>query len=181
MKIHICGIYGSGKSTLARILSKEFGLKYYSLDDIKYEVKYSKVRSVEERIKKLQKICNLPKWITEGTWSNYAEDAFKKADIIVVMNTSKLLCVYRILNRYIFRGKQENDTLLKAIKLAKEVYRYHFTKNPVSLHSHKKIIRKYSKRCLILRKKSEIQYIIRTIKESSFLGKKKQKFFSSTY
>ena len=117
MKIHICGIYGSGKSTLAKILSKEFGIKSYALDDIKYKIKYSKIRPVEERIKKLQEICNLPEWITEGTWSNYAEDAFKKSDIIIFMNTSKILCIYRILNRHIFRKKHKNDTLFEALKL----------------------------------------------------------------
>ena len=83
MRIHICGIYGSGKSVLAKILSKEFGIKSYALDDIKYKVKYNQIRSVEERIKKLKKICSLPEWITEGTWSNYAEDAFQKADVII--------------------------------------------------------------------------------------------------
>ena len=166
MKIHICGIYGSGKSTLAKILSKEFRIESYALDDIKYEVKYSKIRSVEERIKKLREICSLPEWITEGTWSNYAEDAFKKADIIIIMDTSKLLCIYRILNRHIFRKKHENDTLFGALKLAKEVYKYHFTKNPVSLHSHKNLIKKYNKKYLFLRKKSEIPKIIEIIKNS---------------
>ncbi len=168
MKIHICGIYGSGKSSLAKILSKEFGVKSYALDDIKYEIKYSKILSVEERIKKLQKICGLTDWITEGTWSNYAEEAFKKADLIILMGTSKLLCVYRILNRHILRPKHENDTFLEALKLAREVYKYHFTKNPVSLHTHNEIINKYKKKCLVLRKKSEIPDIIQTIKHLLF-------------
>ncbi len=166
MRIHICGIYGSGKSTLAKILSKEFKIKSYALDDIKYEVKYSKILSVEKRIKKLQEICSLPEWITEGTWSNYAEDAFKKADIIIIMNTSKLLCIYRILSRHLFRKKHENDTLFEALKLAKEVYKYHFTKNPVSLHAHKILVGKYGKKYLFLRKKSEIPKVIEIIKKS---------------
>ena len=165
MKIHICGIYGSGKSTLAKILSKEFGIKSYALDDIKYEIKYSKIRSAEERIKKLREICNLSEWVTEGTWSNYAEDAFKKADIIVFMNTSKILCVYRILNRHIFRANHENDTIFEALKLVREVYKYHFTKNPVSLYAHNEIIKKYNKKYLVLRKKSGIPKIIKNIKE----------------
>ena len=166
MRIHICGIYGSGKSTLAKILSKGFGIKSYALDDMKYEIKYSKIRSVEERIKKVQKICNLTSWITEGTWSNYAEDAFKKADIIILMDTAKLLCVYRVLNRHILRPKYENDTFWGALKLAKEVYKYHFTKNPVSLYAHKILIDKYGKKYLFLRKKSEIPKLIEIIKKS---------------
>ena len=56
MKIHICGIYGSGKSTLAKILSKEFNIPFYSLDDIKYIKKYSEIRSVNDRIKEVKKI-----------------------------------------------------------------------------------------------------------------------------
>lgn len=164
MKIHIFGIYGSGKSTLAKILSKEFGIKVYALDDLKYEIKYSKILSVEERIKKLQEICNLSEWVTEGTWSNYAEDAFKKADIIIFINTSKILCIYRILIRYMFREKHENDTLFEALKLAREVYKYHFTKQSISLHTHNEIIRKHNKKYLVLRKKSEIPKVIKDIK-----------------
>jgi len=166
MRIHICGIYGSGKSTLAKILSKKFKIKSYSLDDIKYEIKYSRILSVERRIKKIQEICSLPEWITEGTWSNYAEDAFRKADIIIIMNTSTILCVYRILNRHLFREKHENDTLFEALKLAKEVYKYHHTKNPVSLHVHKSLIEKYSKNHIILRKKSEIPKVIEMINKN---------------
>lgn len=165
MKIHICGTYGSGKSTLAKVLSKEFGIRCYALDDLKYEVKYNKIRPVEERIKKLQEICSLPEWITEGTWSNYAEDAFKKADVIIVMNTSKLLCIYRILNRHIFRAKYENDTFFEALKLAKEVFKYYFTKDPVSLYMHKNLIKKYNKRQLIIRKKLEIPEVIEKVKK----------------
>jgi len=166
MKIHICGIYGSGKSTLAKILSEKFRIPYYSLDDIKYIKKYSKIRSVEERITKIREICNRSQWITEGTWSNYAEDAFKKADIIIIMKTSKSLCIYRILTRHLFREKYENDTLFEALKLAKEVYRYHFTKSPVSSHSHNELIKKYGKKYLYLRKKSEIPKIIKLISKN---------------
>jgi adenylate kinase family enzyme len=170
MKIHICGVYGSGKSTLAKILSKKLGIKNYSLDDLKYEIKYSKIRSVEERMKKLQEICFLPEWVTEGTWSNYAEEAFKKADVVIVMNTSKFICVYRILSRHISREKHENDTLFEAIKLAREVFRYYFTKNPVSLYAHKDLIRRYKKRYLIIRKKSEIPKIIKKISKFNLFG-----------
>jgi adenylate kinase family enzyme len=164
MKIHICGIYGSGKSTLAKILSRELGIRCYALDDIKYEVKYSKIRTVEDRIKRVREICNLPEWITEGTWSDYAEDAFKKADIVIVMNTSKLVCAYRVLKRHLIRKKHEKDTLLGALKLAKTVYGYHLTKAPVSLHAHKNLMKKYKKRCFVIEKKSEIPLIIKKIK-----------------
>lgn len=166
MKIHICGIYGSGKSTLASILSKELGLKSYSLDDIKYEIKYNKIKPVEQRIKEVQKICNLNNWITEGAWSNYAEDAFKKADIVIIMNLPKIICAYRIIKRYLSRKKQKNDTFLEALKLIREVYKYHFTKNPVSLHMHKNLIERYNKKYFLVKRKSEIPEVIENVKES---------------
>lgn len=165
MKIHICGIYGSGKSTLAKILSKEFNVPSYSLDDIKYIKKYSKIRSVNDRIKEVKKICRFKNWITEGTWSDYAEDAFRKADIVIIMKTSKLLCVYRVLSRHLSRKKYENDTFLEALKLSKKVYRYYSGKEPVSLYAHKNLIKKYRKKFIYLKKKSEIPRVIDFLRE----------------
>lgn len=168
MRIHICGIYGSGKSTLASILSKEFGIKNYALDDIKYEVKFTKIRPVEERISELQRICNLKQWITEGTWSNFAEDAFKKADLIILVKTSKLLSAYRILRRHLLRDKHHNDTFVEALKLVKEIYKYYFTKQPVSLHMHLTLIGKYKKKLIIMRNKSDIPKIISYIRKDFY-------------
>lgn len=160
MKIHICGIYGSGKSTLAKKLSEILKINSYSLDDIKYEVKFSKIRPVDVRIKEVQKICDLDNWITEGTWSNYAEDAFRKADIIILMNTPKILCSFRILRRYLLRKKYERDTLLEAIKLVREVYRYYLTKNPVSLYMHKDLIQRHKKKSIIVRSNKDLNKIL---------------------
>ena len=81
------------------------------------------------------------------------------------MKTSKLICISRILKRHIFRMKYENDTLFEALKLVREVYKYQFTKIPVSLHAHNEIIKKYNKKCLVLIRKSEISNIIKNIKE----------------
>ncbi len=165
MKMHICGIYGSGKSALARILSEEFGIDYYSLDDIKYKVKYSQVRSVEDRIKEVRKICKKKDWITEGTWSDYAIDAFKEADLIIIMDTPKHVCIYRILKRHISRKKLENDNFIGALKLARQVFRYHKTKNPVSKFAHNSLIKKFEKDFIVIRKTKEIPGLIYSLKK----------------
>ena len=60
----------------------------------------------------------------------------------------------------------DSNDVAEALKLAKEVYKYHFTKNPVSLHAHKILIGKYGKKYLFLRKKSEIPKVIEIIKKS---------------
>jgi|SRR3989338_3479285 len=169
MRIHICGIYGSGKSTLARELTKELGIKNYSLDDLKYKVKYSKIRSVEERTKLLKKICSRKDWIIEGAWSDYAEEAFKKANFVILMNLPKSVCSYRIIKRHLLRKKEgekyEQDSFFGALRLVRKVYRYHFSREPVSFYAHKKLIDKHHKKCLIVRTSSDIPKVVRMIKE----------------
>ncbi|MBU3940664.1 MAG: hypothetical protein KKH88_01920 [Nanoarchaeota archaeon] len=145
MKIHICGIYGCGKSTLAKILSKKLDISCYLLDDIKYKVKYTEIRSVEEGIEKVRDICKNSSWITEGIWTNYAKEAFKKSDIIIFMQTPKIICCFRILKRFFLRKKEKGDTLIGALKLIKKVYKYHSKDETVSEKAHKEIINKYKK------------------------------------
>ena len=123
-RIHICGIHGCGKSTLAQRLSKSEGIPHYNLDDLKYEVRYNKTRSVPERIDLLSEICAKEEWITEGTWTDYAEESFAMADIIVHMAFPPLICDYRILLRFILRKKEESDNLFGALELMRQVHQY---------------------------------------------------------
>lgn len=159
MKIHICGTYGSGKSTLAKQLSKELQIPKYSLDNIKYKTKYSEIRSIEERFSKVKEICKEKKWITEGTWSDFAEEAFEKSDFIIFMLTPKLACSYRVLKRFVTRKKMENDSLVGAFSLIGEIYKYHSTNQPVSKIKHIDLIKKYDKKVVIIRKKKDLKKI----------------------
>ena len=156
-RIHICGIYGSGKSNLAKGISKFLSIPVYSLDDIKYEIKYSKVRPVEERIRRIKEICKKEYWIIEGTWSDYAEEAFRSSDFVILMIPSKILCSYRVLKRHLARKKEENDTLIETIKLVREIYRYYKKNRPVSLITHKEFIKKYNKKHFIIKNNSDIR------------------------
>ena len=165
MKIHICGTYGSGKTTLAKNLSEKLKISFYSLDDIKYKVKYSKIMSVEDRINKIKKICLGKKWITEGTWSGYAEDAFKKSDFIIFMLIPKLTCSFRVLKRFFTRKKMERDSLKGAFDLISQIYNYYSTNQPISKIEHMNLIKKYDKRVIIIRKNKDFKKINRLLKE----------------
>ncbi len=156
-KIHICGIYGSGKSTLARYLSRKLNIPNYSLDDIKYEIKYTKIRPVEERIYRVREICKRDIWITEGTWSNYAEEAFKKCDLVVHLLPPKPILYYRIMRRYFLRKKEKSDTFLNACKLVLQARKYHHTHEPVSLAVHLALIKRYNKKYVLIRTRKELR------------------------
>ncbi len=160
MKIHICGPYGVGKSTLAKKISSITNIPYHSLDDIKYIVKYDIIRPVNERIAKVNQICKKDKWITEGTWSDYAESAFKNADFIVLITISRVKSFYRILMRYIKRKKEKNDTLQGALNLINEVNKYYNSNQPVSLDSHVKLIKKYKKKIVIIKNNLDLNKLL---------------------
>ena len=144
-KIHICGIHGCGKSTLALQLSEIEEAPCYHLDDIKYSVKYSETRPIPERITRLDEICDSDEWITEGTWTNYAEAAFKKCDFVIHMAYPRLICDYRILKRFFTRERAKGDDLTGAIELVKQVHEYYGTTGIVSFAQHQELIQKYNK------------------------------------
>lgn len=154
-KIHICGAYGSGKTTLAKELSKLLKIPYYSFDDIKYIVKYTKKRSVSERKAIVRKIASKSKFITEGAWSDYGEEAFKKADLVIILKTKPLKCVYQIVKRYIGREREIKNDLKTALIIMKKAFIYHYTKDSISFHSHMNLIKKYNKNYFLLKNKDK--------------------------
>lgn len=160
-RIHICGTYGTGKTTLAIRLSELEMLPSYHLDDLKYEVKYSKIREVEERIKLLEDICSQEKWIIEGTWTSFAEESFAKSDIVIHMAFPKLFCSYNVLRRYLGRGKLEDDTFLGMIELVRQIKLYYESDQEVSFSKHQALIKKYKKPSILIRNKKEIDNFIK--------------------
>ena len=162
MRIHIFGIYGSGKSTLARKLSKILKIKHYELDDLKYKVKYSQIRPVPQRLNRLHKICQKKNWITDSAWTGYAEESFKKADILIMLTTSPFTASYRVLKRHYVTRKieYENDNLLKQLKIIKNIFKYNLTKGIMSKHAHKEMIKKHGKKVFIIKSKKDLNRLI---------------------
>lgn len=161
MRIHICGIYGSGKSTLAKKLSKMLKITHYELDDLKYKVKYSQIRPVPQRLRLLNKICKHKNWITDSAWTTYAEEAFKKADILIMISHSSIKSSYRVLKRYFTRKEKcEEDSLFKQLKIIKNIFKYHLTKGAMSKHTHHELIKKYGKKIFIIKNKKDLIELI---------------------
>jgi len=160
-RIHICGTYGTGKSTIAKKLSELEGLPCYHLDDLKYKVKYSKTREIKERILLLEEICSQDRWILEGTWASFAEEAFAKSNLVIHMVFPKLVCSYNVLRRYLERSKFENDTFVGAIELIRQIRLYYESNQEVSFSNHQSLIAKYEKPFVLIRNKREIDMFIR--------------------
>lgn len=155
-KIHVCGTHGAGKTTLAKEISKKQKIPYYSLTDIKYIKRYSKQRTEKEMRAMIKEIARKKSWITEECWSDRAEEFFKKADLVILLIPKKIICQYRVLKRFFLRKKQEKDNLNSAIKICINVGRYYQHKKPSSLNAQIKLIKKYSKKVLIIKDKKEL-------------------------
>ncbi|MEA3413921.1 MAG: hypothetical protein U9Q99_00130 [Nanoarchaeota archaeon] len=169
-KIHIVGIYGSGKSTLAKKLSALLKIKTYDLDEIKYKRKYDIIRPVKERLKKVKEISNKSSWITEGAWTSYAVELYKKADLVIFLQIPKWTLYKRIFSRHFKRKfhnyKYQDNGIKSTYNIMKKVHQYyqdpeHF----MTLDSHKDYLKKYAKEFLIIKNNKDIKELIKKIKE----------------
>ena len=126
MKIHIIGGSGTGKSYIADILSKQFKVPHFDLDDIFWDNNsqyYGIKMPINRRTKLLEKILQEENWIIEGVYYKWLEDSFKKADYIFILNVSTWVYKYRIILRFLKRkvgsAKGNKETIESLIKLIK--------------------------------------------------------------
>jgi adenylate kinase family enzyme len=168
-RIHIVGIYGSGKSTLAKKLSALLKIKTYDLDEIKYKRKYDIIRPVKERLKKVKEISNKKSWITEGAWTSYALELYKKADLVIFLQIPKWNLYKRIFSRHFKRKfhkyNYQDNGIKSTFNIMKKVHQYyqdpeHF----MTLDSHKDYLRKYSKEFLIIKNNKDIKELMKKMK-----------------
>jgi len=167
-KIHIVGIYGSGKSTLAKKLSDLLKIETYDLDEIKYKRKYDIIRSVKVRLKKVKEISSKESWITEGAWTSYAVELYKKADLVIFLQISKWTLYRRISSRYFkrkFHKEDYRDNGLKStLNIMQKVHQYYNDSDYfMTLDSHKDYINKYAKEFLIIKNDRDIKELIKSL------------------
>jgi len=170
-KIHIVGIYGSGKSTLAKRLSKLLKIKNYDLDEIKYKRKYDIIRSVKERLKKVKEISNRKSWITEGAWTSYAVELYKKADLVIFLQIPKWILYKRIFARHFFKKfhdykyKDKDKGFKSTYNIMMKVHQYfHDPEHFMTLDSHKEYLKKYTKEFFIIKNNKDIKELIKNLK-----------------
>lgn len=111
-KIHIIGSVGSGKTTLAKKLSAQLSIPFYELDNVVWiRKKTGDIRRTdEERDEYLRSIIYSDSWIIEGVHNeDWVSDSFRKAELIIFLDTTYHIRTYRIIKRFIFQklGKEK--------------------------------------------------------------------------
>lgn len=166
-KIYILGPEGSGKSTLAKILSKKLKIKHYDLDDVVWIRRYDKKRNYKNWSKKLDSIVKKKKWIIEGIFGGWTESAFKKADLVIMLNLEYHLLIKNLVKRALI-GKltgleREKTNIKETIKVIKHVKKYRTRDHPKSYIGHKRLIDKYNCNLIEIRNKTQMKEFLESI------------------
>ena len=107
-RIMIFGIPGSGKSTFAAKLSQQLGLPLYHLD------KYFFVRDWQERdysefLGIQRRLVEQKQWIIDGNATKSLEMRFSRSDVVLYFRFNRLLCLWRIFKRLIYKSPHISD------------------------------------------------------------------------
>ncbi|CDM69865.1 putative DNA topology modulator FlaR [Clostridium bornimense] len=126
MKIHIIGGSGTGKSYISDMLSNEFNILHFDLDNIFWDNNsdyYGVKMPIDKRTKLLENILEEEDWIIEGVYYSWLKESFRDADYIFILNVSSFVYKYRIILRFLKRKvgieKGKKETIKSLIELIK--------------------------------------------------------------
>ncbi|MEN3213974.1 AAA family ATPase [Methylorubrum populi] len=107
-KIVVLGNAGSGKSTLARTLGKELGYPVIHLDKLFWGPNWTKKDKNNFRTAVRDGISQ-SSWICEGNYHKQTFDIrLPLADLIIWLNTHRLICVRRVATRSLLNKPRED-------------------------------------------------------------------------
>ena len=107
-KIMIFGIPGSGKSTFANQLGGITHLPVIHLDKYFYVGNWIE-RDYEEFLKIQKQFVQRKEWIIDGNATRSLEMRYSKADLVLYFKMNRLLCLYRIFYRLLFKDHRISD------------------------------------------------------------------------
>jgi len=99
-RVVIFGRPGSGKSTFATWLSHFLGLPLHHFDKHFY-IRNWVERDYNEFFQIQQDIVNSGRWIIDGNSTRSLQTRFSKADLVLYFNIPKVVCLFRLLKRFL--------------------------------------------------------------------------------
>jgi adenylate kinase family enzyme len=97
-RILIFGSSGAGKSTFAKRMNDILGIEIIHLDQHYWKPNWTRTES-EEWNKKVEELIRGDEWIMDGNYRSSMDLRFSKADTVIWLDFSPLVCLYRIYKR----------------------------------------------------------------------------------
>ena len=166
-KIFIIGMSGSGKSTLAKQISNILKIPVFELDDIFWIKKYTKQKSDDNCLIELKKhLKENDSWIVEGVY-DWAKIAADKADLVISLNYGINTATYRIIKRWFFNKRKNNETIKELYGLIKYQRAYKKVR-PNKIYStyekHKSVISGNEHKLIEIKTKKDLKKLIEKLK-----------------
>ncbi len=108
-RILIVGSGGAGKSTLSKKLGEMWSLPVVHLDALFWQPGWKPLPR-PEFIEKVTLELAKPQWIIDGNYDSSIQLRAQNADLIIFLDFSNILCVYRACKRaWVYRGTTRPD------------------------------------------------------------------------
>lgn len=108
-RIAVIGPSGAGKSTVARQLAAMLHIPVIHLDAYYWQPGWTATPSETWQAKQ-EELVQAETWIIDGNYSSTLDIRLAKADIIIMLDYPRLLCLYRVLKRCLYyQGRTRPD------------------------------------------------------------------------
>ncbi len=114
-RIAIIGSAGSGKSTLALQIAKLIDLPLHHLDCLFWKHGWVETPKPEFYLQ-LEEVVKKKQWIIDGNYSRTINARIEAADLIIFLDFSKYLCVFRALKRSLLHRNKIRPDITEGCK-----------------------------------------------------------------
>lgn len=109
-RIFITGGAGVGKTTLAKQISERIDVPFIELDDVMWNLdENGEAASTEVRSERVTEIIGQKSWIVEGSYVGPAQDLWREAELVVFMEASVGIVMWRLFLRHLKAELKRNN------------------------------------------------------------------------